>query len=164
MDDASETRIDKIYDLIAHCRFGVHDLSRTELDVQHALPRFNMPLELGIFLGAKRFGDDGQRRKRGLVLDVERYRYQKFISDLAGVDIQDHGGEPERAVHRLRDWLGTVARRQLPGGDRVWSAYMAFARDLPRLAQESETDAEQLTYVDFEMLVLAWLEEVRSPR
>jgi len=32
-----------------------HDISRTELN-EHSLPRFNMPLELGLFLGASRFG------------------------------------------------------------------------------------------------------------
>lgn len=60
-DDSSQVRIAKIYRIISDCGFGVHDLSRTELDPTHSLPRFNMPLELGIFLGAKRFGDDTQR-------------------------------------------------------------------------------------------------------
>jgi hypothetical protein len=48
LDDSAEVRIDKILRKIAECRFGVHDLSRTELDAASALPRFNMPLELGL--------------------------------------------------------------------------------------------------------------------
>src|SRR5437764_6982536 len=56
VSDASEVRIEKIAKIIAACRFGIHDISRTDLDNTTALPRFNMPLELGIFLGAKRFG------------------------------------------------------------------------------------------------------------
>ena len=56
MDDGGQTRIDKLYGLIEACRYGIHDLSRTELDATPRLPRFNMPLELGIFLGAKRYG------------------------------------------------------------------------------------------------------------
>src|SRR4051794_260570 len=63
MDDGTETRIDKLYRIIEQCRFGLHDLSRTELDSVNSLPRFNMPLELGILLGAKRFGDEGQKQK-----------------------------------------------------------------------------------------------------
>ena len=55
-DDASEVRIDKIYNIIADCRYGIHDISRTQLDAASGFPRFNMPLELGIFLGAKKFG------------------------------------------------------------------------------------------------------------
>jgi hypothetical protein len=71
MDDAAETRIEKLYRIIEESRFSVHDLSRTELDPVNNLPRFNMPLELGIFLGAKRFGDAEQKKKRSLVLDTQ---------------------------------------------------------------------------------------------
>ncbi|WP_232793168.1 hypothetical protein [Caulobacter hibisci] len=70
LDDSSQTRIDKLYGVIEECRYGVHDLSRTELDTVHGLPRFNMPLELGIFLGAKRFGGEGHVGKRCLILDM----------------------------------------------------------------------------------------------
>lgn len=131
MDDASETRIDKLYGIVEQCRYGVHDLSRTELDEVSGLPRFNMPLELGLFLGAKRYGDEEQRRKRALVLDTERYRYQRFISDLAGVDVQDHGADAERAVTRVRDWLATVSRRKLAGGQRIWKPIRPSTRCCP---------------------------------
>lgn len=88
VDDSSDTRIAKIYKLIEACELGIHDISRTELDSVNDLPRFNMPLELGIFLGAKRFGSAKQRKKKCLVLDRERYRFQKFCSDIAGQDIK----------------------------------------------------------------------------
>ena len=74
--DASQVRIDKIYSIIEDCGYGIHDISRTELDATSGFPRFNMPLELGIFLGAKRFGVDEQKRKKCLVMDREPYRYQ----------------------------------------------------------------------------------------
>ena len=32
LDDGGQTRIDKIFALIEQCRYGIHDLSRTELD------------------------------------------------------------------------------------------------------------------------------------
>ena len=114
LDDAGQTRIDKLYDLIGECRFGIHDISRTELDAVNQLPRFNMPLELGIFLGAKRYGGAAQRAKRLLILDVDQYRYQRFISDLAGIDIHEHRGEPDRALRETRNWLANVSRRRLP--------------------------------------------------
>ena len=63
LDDGSVVRIEKILNIIGDCKFAVHDLSRTELDPTTQLPRFNMPLELGIFLGAKRFGDAEQNKK-----------------------------------------------------------------------------------------------------
>ena len=51
-DDASRVRVDKIYDLISESKYGIHDISRVTLDHVHRLPRFNMPLELGLWLGA----------------------------------------------------------------------------------------------------------------
>jgi len=59
---AARRAVDKLYGLIEACRYGIHDLSRTELDKSHQLPRFNMPLELGIFLGARRYGGAGKSR------------------------------------------------------------------------------------------------------
>lgn len=50
--DAAGTRIDKIVNIIRECPLGVHDISRTELDSGSHLPRFNMPFELGLFLGS----------------------------------------------------------------------------------------------------------------
>ena len=94
-DDASQVRIDKIYEIIADCRYGIHDISRIELDEPSGFPRFNMPLELGVFLGAKKFGSEEQKGKKCLILDKEPYRYQHFMSDIAGQDIQDHSNTQE---------------------------------------------------------------------
>src|SRR5678809_354803 len=85
--DGSKVRLDKIYELIAECRYGIHDISRTEPDATTRLPRFNMPLELGVFLGAKRYGSGLHREKSCLILDRERHRYQRFCADIAGQDI-----------------------------------------------------------------------------
>lgn len=161
LDDAGQTRIDKLYNLIDECRYGIHDLSRTELDEANHLPRFNMPLELGIFLGAKRYGGKAQKLKRALIFDLEQYRYQRFISDLAGMDIHEHGGDPMRAVREARNWLANVSRRVLPSADRVTRTYEAFVDDLPALAAELEFDPDKIPYVDFERIVVSWL--VRAP-
>ena len=40
-EDASQVRIDKTYTIIADCRYGIHDISRTELDENSGFPRFN---------------------------------------------------------------------------------------------------------------------------
>lgn len=158
LDDGGQTRIDKIYGLVEECRYGVHDLSRTELDAVHNLPRFNMPLELGLFLGAKRYGGKIQKAKRVLILDVEQYRYQRFISDPAGMDIHEHAGDPLRALREVRDWLANVSRRELPSADRVQRAYEAFVADLPDLAAALKFHPERIPYVDFERLVAdGWL-------
>jgi hypothetical protein len=157
LDDGAQTRIDKIYRIIADCPYGIHDLSRTELDNQYQLPRFNMPLELGIFLGAKRFGDNAQQDKRVLILDVEQYRYQRFISDLAGMDIHQHKGDPLLAVRETRDWLANVSRRKIDSADRVVRLYERFLADLPGLASGLDFDPAKIPYIDYQRIVVGWL-------
>lgn len=163
MDDGSETRIDKLCRIIEQSRFGIHDLSRTELDRVSGLPRFNMPLELGIFLGAKRFGDDAQRKKRALILDAEPYRYQAFISDLAGIDPWAHGGEPRQMVRRTRDWLLVVSKRTaIPSPAPLLASYERFNEALLTIADSAGLDPLDVGYFDFECLVVAWLEQERA--
>ena len=159
VDDGGEARIEKLYRIIEQCRYGIHDLSRTELDAANGLPRFNMPLELGIFLGSKRFGQGAQRLKRVLLLDIDPHRYEVFISDLKGMDIQDHGGAPNRAVQRTRDWLANVSRRKIAGTALVVDAHDRFAADLPQIATSLGFQADTIPYVDFEGMVTSWLLE-----
>ncbi len=61
VDDGTQVRIDKIFDIITESPFGIHDISRTELNA-NGLPRFNMPLELGLFLGASNSAEPASRR------------------------------------------------------------------------------------------------------
>lgn len=156
IDDNGEARIEKLYDLIQDCRYGIHDISRTELDKNH-LPRFNMPLELGLFMGAKRFGPKLQKEKRLLIFDTEKYRYQKFISDIAGMDIHAHAADPECTIAETRNWLTNVSRRQLPGTRKMVAIYRKFRNTLPTLADKLDLDERTVTYVDFERIVEGWL-------
>ncbi|WP_233358346.1 hypothetical protein, partial [Vibrio cholerae] len=86
---------DKINDIIFDCKYGFHDISKTELDLHNNLPRFNMPLELGLFLGCKRFASGRSKEKICIIFDKEKFRYQQFISDISGQDIKSHNGKPE---------------------------------------------------------------------
>ncbi len=157
-DDASEVRIDKIYNIIAGCRYGIHDISRTELDADSGLPRFNMPLELGIFLGAKKFGIEEQKRKKCLILDTERYRFQQFISDIAGQDIQAHNNSSKEVIMQVRNWLRNASRREtIPSGSIIWRRYRDFRRDLPQTARECQLTVEDLIFNDYTLVITRWL-------
>lgn len=159
VDDASQVRIEKITNLIAGCKFGLHDISRTEADRDTGLPRFNMPLELGLFLGAKRYGRGQQKEKSCLILDVERYRFQKFISDIAGQDIAAHGGEPLRAIKAIRDWLSNAAPKPIviPSGSTIAARYEQFLADLPTACERLHLRVEELTFNDYVVQVEEWL-------
>ena len=160
VDDASENRLDKIVRIIDECRLGIHDISRTELS-QTGLPRFNIPLELGLFLGAKKFGDTRHRRKKCLVLDSKPYRYQEFISDIAGQDIQSHEGCPRQLVIAIRNWLNEI-QPDLPGGSSIWNEYEAFRDELPELCEAADLVEAELTFADYIRLVYGWLENVEN--
>jgi len=159
VDDASQVRIEKIAKIIASCKFGIHDISRTELDSSSGLPRFNMPLELGMFLGAKRFGRAEQRNKSCLVLDVERYRYQQYISDIAGQDIHAHGGKPDEAIKVVRNWLSNATPKtvRIPGGAVIAARYRLFREQLPEACERLRLTEQDLTFNNFVVLVEEWL-------
>jgi hypothetical protein len=157
MADGAETRIDKLYNIIEQCRYSIHDLSRTELDAVNHLPRFNMPLELGVFLGAKRYGDDQQKKKRCAIMDVDQYRYQKFISDLNGMDIQAHGGVTRQMVEHVRTFLLTGSgRKTIPDLVELLDSYDRFVVALPALAAPHNPNPLKVIYPDFERLVINW--------
>jgi hypothetical protein len=160
VSDASQVRIEKIAAIIAACKFGIHDISRTELDATTHLPRFNMPLELGLFLGAKRFGSPKQRSKTCLILDVDRYRYQKFISDIAGQDIAAHGGSADEAIRVVRDWLSAATPRtvKIPGGAAIARRYRTFREELPAACERLQLRVDELTFSDYVVQVEEWLQ------
>jgi hypothetical protein len=160
IDDGSEVRIEKIQRIIADCGLGIHDISRTELDSTWDLPRFNMPLELGLFLGAKRYGTGQQRKKLCLILDREPYRYQKYCSDIAGQDIQSHSGDPAAAVKIVRNWLRNASAGSgvvIPSAKTMVERYERFRRDLPRLSRRFRLDPDALIFNDFTTLTAEWL-------
>lgn len=156
-DDGSQIRVQKIFGIISQCRLSIHDLSRVEVDRNTKLPRFNMPLELGAFLGAKHFGSAAQKRKAGLILDSERYRYQKFISDIAGQDIKAHENNPRTVIRVVRDWLRTYSQASIPSGSVIWSRYQVFEKDLPLLCKELKLNLRELIFNDYVLLVSRWL-------
>ncbi|MCX6879840.1 MAG: hypothetical protein NTW21_39455 [Verrucomicrobia bacterium] len=158
-EDSAEPRIAKIVEIIRNSKFGIHDICRVELDEVNGLPRFNMPLELGLFLGAKAYsGEPAQKKKCCLVLDTEAYRYQKFISDIAGQDIRAHGGNPEKALTETRHWLVTVGdRKRLPGPADLKQAYREFRTDLPEILDKVSLAEDEIRYVEFVKVVMEWL-------
>ena len=158
VQDSGQVRIQKIVELIGRCRYGIHDISRTEPDAKSGLPRFNMPFELGLFLGAKWFGAQSHRRKNCLILDKERYRFQQFFSDIAGQDIKAHNNHVAQIIKLVRDWLrNTTPTVEIPSGSIIASRYEQFCRDLPILCQARGYHVEELIFNDYTQLVSRWL-------
>jgi hypothetical protein len=162
IDDAGKNRLNKIEEIIADCKYGIHDLSRTELDKTSKLPRFNMPLELGLFLGAKQFGNKNNQEKICLVFDNDQYRYQKFISDISGQDIKAHNDETKILVSKTRDWLSNCRKNVkiiIPGGLMIYKRYKSFKRDLPMICSKLKLTEKELTFKDFTVILVSWLKD-----
>ncbi|NVN98201.1 MAG: hypothetical protein HXX17_02680 [Geobacteraceae bacterium] len=156
--DGGEVRIEKISRIISQCKYGIHDISRTELCKTTNLPRFNMPLELGIFLGARKYGNSDQKKKSCLILDVDRYRYQIFISDIAGQDIKQHDNNPEKAIKVATDWLRNASKRTtVPGGAVVVERYRLFRDKLPEICRIAGIREDELGFNDFAIFASEWI-------
>lgn len=151
-DNALDNRLQKIERCIAACRYGLHDLSRAEVN-SIQLPRFNMPFELGFFFGAKRFGNKNQRNKNAVVFDSAPFRYQQFISDLNGVDVKAHNNNAEELIRKIRDWLFVSSRRMsIPGHTVIQTQYETFRKDLPGIVAELGLTVSRLSFDDFCLL------------
>lgn len=158
VEDAGAIRIEKINKIISECRFGIHDISRTELDEVHNLPRFNMPLELGIFLGAKRFGSPKQKSKICLIFDKEKFRYQKYLSDIAGQDIQSHNNNPESLIKSIRNLLNSAnLNGHIAGATLIIDSYNQYRAQLPDLMDELSLREDDVTYADKTQMIEQWL-------
>lgn len=149
VDDGAATRLLTIEHIIEECRYGVHDISRTECDGDPPLPRLNMPLELGLFLGARRYGGPDQSTKRCIILDREQHRFHRFISDIGGQDPHAHGDDVDQAIERVSTWLRTQSRsRTVPGGRVIARQYGEFSAELPALAAAFDLELDELTFAD----------------
>jgi hypothetical protein len=125
-----------------------------------------MPLELGLFLGASRFGNPEQRLKTCLVVDREPYRFHQYVSDIAGQDIVPHGDDPARAIQAVRDWLAASlpsAARRLAGSRAIIARYNTFIKDLPRSCDLMERDWKNLTFTDHVEMVSDWMAVAPGP-
>jgi hypothetical protein len=163
-DNSADVRLDKICSIIAECRFGIHDISRTESNGQPPLPRFNMPLELGLFLGARKYGNKQQKEKICIIFDTEQYRFQRFISDIAGQDIHAHGGEISILIRELSTWL-----RHQPGGISVGGGqslideYEVFLSEFPQICERLKLKVEEMVFSDFNAIVSGYVTALPLP-
>ncbi|HEV7572926.1 MAG TPA: hypothetical protein VGQ21_15615 [Thermoanaerobaculia bacterium] len=158
VEDSGQARVNKILDIIQQSKFGIHDISRAGINRKTGLARFNMPLELGFFLGAQRYGDERNREKRCLILDRSPYRYHSFCSDISGQDIRVHNDKPRDAIRGVRDWLSNQrAELVIPGGKAIFDRYQRFRLQLPQQAREINLDYRELTFNDYTRLVVGGL-------
>ena len=154
--DSSDPRIEKIVKFMKTCRLSIHDISYVKLDPDTGLPRFNMPFELGLFIGAKKLGIPKQRNKECLIIDIERYRFQIFLSDIAGQDIESYDSDVMKLIKVIRNWLKEKTKLPLPGYKKICNDYSLFLEYLLETSEELGHDLDDLPYNDLKEITIQW--------
>ena len=159
--DSAEQRISKICELIGESKYSIHDLSRLKSTTGDEYYRQNMPFELGIDYGSRRFHPGQLQEKRFLILATTRFEYMRAISDLSGVDIQAHKDQPRILIRKLRNWFySTVGKTDIPGPAKIWYAYNDFNTDLHDKLEDkgfSPEDIQELIMPEFIDYVERWV-------
>jgi hypothetical protein len=116
-NDSGDVRLEKLCRLIGQSSRSIHDLSRVSTN-SDGLPRFNMPFELGLVIGAKKFGSKAHRPKTALIMVKEPFKLPAYMSDLGGNDPAAHKNDAKEVVRIVRNYLKTRAGKDIPFPDR----------------------------------------------
>ena len=125
----NQGRLDRIINLIEESDFSIHDLSRIE--TTSGIPRFNMPLELGLALYRSHIT---KGRHRIFVFEKEPYRVQQSTSDVSGIDAQIHNGKPKGVMAGLRNIFCQADETTVP---EMLESYRAVKLKLPELRRNA---------------------------
>ena len=141
--------MDKLLTLIEECQYGIHDLSYVGLDPRSKFPRFNMPFELGLFIGAARLGDVVQKSKQFLILDKTEHRFRKIISDISGEDVKEHRntqiGVVSEVTNRLKSISGGLGRLT---EKKIYESFRRFTWKLLSSCKADSRNHMKIPYVD----------------
>ncbi len=85
-----------------------------------------MPFELGIDYGCQKLKGGIWKDKKILILEKERFRFQRALSDLSGSDIKSHEDNPIKAICAVRDWFITEELQRGSSGKKVWNDFNDF--------------------------------------
>ena len=152
-NDAGETRLDKIKELIEQSKYSIHDLSRCQAKKKGEMFRLNMPFELGIDFGCRQYFGDDRETKRFLILEEKRYRFQQALSDISGCDIEAHSADFAKAIKKVRDWLRSESGVQAPGPSAIIGAYTTFQEwEWEKKITEGYSEEDIKEYPTFERL------------
>ncbi|WP_345858321.1 hypothetical protein [Shewanella algae] len=159
-NDSGETRIDKILNLIRESKFGIHDLSRIISSGSEEHYRMNMPFELGIDYGCQKLNGDVWSRKKILILEKERYRYQKALSDLSGSDIKNHDDDPMKVIKVVRNWFVPSEIVRAPSGNVIWNDFndfQAFLHD-ELVSKDGHESVDEVEIIEVISMMDSWFE------
>ena len=148
-------RLENLVTTISSCRFSIHDFSRSKGEGDRNLARFNMPIELGMALFYSYSQEQHTHRCAFFVTISEDnqvpHDYQRFASDLAGLDPKHYDDELSLA-RNVYEWLREVgASLNDVSTTEMQSKYLDFRKELEKI-KGSEKD-NQPTHGEVQELI-----------
>ena len=167
--DSGQQRLEKIITLIKDSKYGIHDLSRLQSKTVDEFYRLNMPFELGIDYGLRKF-NLAYKDKKSLILEKGKFEYMKAISDINGFDIKSHSNNIVNLIESLRAWFSsTVGVRDMNSSNKIYSDFIEFNKGLfqSKLQKYSnkhnETDSENFAKKEIEeMTIPEFIDEIKK--
>ncbi len=129
-------RLGKIIDLIDECPYSIHDLSRVQTSQTRKVPRFNMPLELGLFLYHAAKSPDAHKV---YIFEQKLYRVQDSTSDLNAFDIYIHKGTEQGVMVELRNIF--VRQSEQSTVPQMMKTLRILKKSLPEIKQDAGVDS-----------------------
>lgn len=123
--DGGQGRLSRIIRLIEECDASIHELGSCVRVRSETEPRFNMPFELGL---ACLVSESSARQHRYFVFEKKRWRLQRILSDLNGIDPLIHDGSAKAVLRRILDCFGSG--KQTPSLRQLLALHDKLARKL----------------------------------
>ncbi|MFZ2447606.1 MAG: hypothetical protein WAW37_14720 [Syntrophobacteraceae bacterium] len=158
--DSGEARINKICSLIQYSKYSIHDISRIQSSKKGEYYRLNMPLELGIDIGCRLANEGVLQSKTCLILEKDKYRYQKALSDLSNSDIKSHNNDPETLVLQVRNWFTELGLKKAPSATRIWERFNEFMADFSEARERDgfkDRDLEFMPVPEYLDFIKEWI-------
>ena len=128
-------RLRRVFNLLRSCDLSIHDLCRIQLSRDKPrCPRFNMPFEAGLAVALFLSGS----RKPWYILEEDRYRLLKSLSDLKGYEVNAHEGTPKGMLGVLLDIFPWDPRQ--PDPDALHHMYQDLRKASSQIKKENGND------------------------
>ncbi len=167
LNDSGELRMTKICELIELSKYSIHDLSRNKSKKKKESYRLNMPFELGIDYGCRKFAAQQEDKKylegkRFLVVGNDRRSLADAFSDFNGMDPQTHDDQPVNMMRIVNFWLSGFKGKIEAPTKKIWGKFNLFMQNFAeeRMAEGfTDDDIYEMPTVFFIGYIKEWLEK-----
>ena len=152
-DESSGDRMSNIIDCINESKYSIHDISKTKSKEPH----FNMPFELGMYY---MHINEHDKTKKLLILEGEKHKSDKTLSDLSGLEVKCHSNEIEGVFNCIRPFFNQVGIKNKKSYHRLFLEYMAecLAEIKDRAEENGYDNYLELSPLDFKSYVEEYIE------